>query len=361
MRRVFCITAGRTGSHYLAALFGAVRGAVSAHEDQPIGIGAPMEQWNDGVEEPMRAIAALKARRITARAGRRPYLEANHTFIKGQGWHLAEHFPHHEMAVILLRRDADKVAQSLLRTRTVPGKTPWARMWYLRPGQRKNLAEPGAGASDLELCHWYVDEIERRTHAFATRFPDITRVEVAIEELNDAGFVHDLFERRLGLPVDTRELGRRIGHGKDPAHAAFAPVPDLTDLPALRDPDALPPDAQENLRRDILSCLETMIRDEPAKPRLSFIGGWHHTLMPAIIHALTSKERELAKRFGVALPQTAFEMDFMFWALMRLRPRDPVALLYGRDEHGHYAPLTANATPWASLRLLLRNALFRRG
>jgi hypothetical protein len=116
------------------------------------------------------------------------------------------------------------------------------------------------------------------------------------------------------------------------------------------------------LRRDILAHLEEAIRDEAAKPRVSFIrgGGWY-TLMPAIIHALTSHERELAKRFGVALPQTAFEMDFMFWTLMRLRPRDPVALLYGRDEHGHYAPLTANATPWASLRLLLRNALIRCG
>src|SRR5262245_36719073 len=118
VRRVFCITAGRTGSHYLAALFGAVRGAVSAHEDQPLGIGVPMEQWNDGFEEPMRALAALKARRIAARAGKRVYLEANHTFIKGHGWHLVEHFPRHEMAVIVLRRDANKVAQSLLRTRT---------------------------------------------------------------------------------------------------------------------------------------------------------------------------------------------------------------------------------------------------
>lgn len=352
---VFTISAGRTGTHYLETLFACVAGARSRHEDLPIGVGPEMGAFNEGDEAPMRGVAALKAR--IARRGPGPYLEANHAFIKGYGWFLPELLGPESLAVIYLRRDPGLVASSLLRVRGVPGRTWWSRLWYLAPGQAKNLSQPPPEASALELCRWYAEEIDRRALAYRERFPEVTFVEVTLEELNDYAFVSELLGVRLGLPVDEGRLRAAVGRRTPDLNREFASPPDLSDL-ELRDPDALEGPPYRALQAELVTHLAESQRAELLLREPGLVG---ETIMLSVVRVVTGRSRELSQRFGVALPNTRFEIELILALLIRLRPLDPMGLLFLRLPDGSYTLPALNSAGGLGdvLPLLLGNALRR--
>jgi len=355
---VFTISAGRTGTHYLATLFACVRDASSGHEDLPIGVGAPMVAFAEGDEEPMRAVAELKAEVVRARAGSGTYLEANHAFVKGYGWFLPALLGSENLRVIYLRRSPELVAKSLLRVRGVPGRTSWSRLWYSAPGQARNRREPRPDADALALGRWYAEEIDRQAVAYRASFPGVEVVEVTLEDLNDYAFVEDLFVRRLGLRIDAERLRAAVGVHTPDLNREFAAPPDLSDLPGLRDPDSLPPEARASLEARVRAYLRryhgsALIHQEPG-----LVG---ETIMTSIVRVVSGQARALAREFQIAVPNTEFEIDLIMGLLRELRPLDPMGLLFTRGPGGGYDLPAANSDGglWAVLPVVAANALRR--
>ena len=129
--------------------------------------GEPMQRFNQGDEAPLRDLMPAKWNAIRrARGRRRTYCETNHSFVKGWGWLVPDEWaPQEQIGVIILRRDPEKVATSLLRLHDVPGASSFSRTWYLAPGSKRNRSEPPAGGDPYDLCAWYVRETYLRAEA----------------------------------------------------------------------------------------------------------------------------------------------------------------------------------------------------
>lgn len=83
---IFCISSGRSGSHYLQTLFHHVSDCRAFHEADPIGNGGAMRRYARGDMGPMRTIVERKAAIIRGlKRECRLYVETNHCFIKGLG------------------------------------------------------------------------------------------------------------------------------------------------------------------------------------------------------------------------------------------------------------------------------------
>ena len=357
---VFTISAGRTGTHYLATLFACVRDASSGHEDLPIGVGAPMVAFAEGDEVPMRAVAELKACvvRARARAGGGTYLEANHAFVKGYGWFLPALLGPKNLRVIYLRRAPELVAKSLVRVRGVPGRTSWSRLWYSAPGQARNHGQPSPDADALALGRWYAEEIDRQAAHYRASFPEVEVIEVTLEDLNDYAFVEDLFVRQLGLSIDAKRLHAAVGKHTPDLNREFAAPPDLSDLSPLRDPDALAPEVRASLQARVRGYLCRYHGSELILQEPGLVGD---TIMTSIVRVVTGQSRALAREFRIAVPNTEFEIDLIMGLLRRLRPLDPMGLLFTRSPEGGYDLPAANSDGglWAVLPVVAANA-FRR-
>lgn len=341
---VFTISAGRTGTHYLATLFACVEDASGGHEELPIGVGPPMVAFAEGDEGPIREVAELKARIVRAKAGKGSYLEANHAFVKGYGWFLPELLGAENLRVIYLRRSPELVAKSLLRVRGVPGRTAWSRLWYSAPGQARNLAEPEPGASSLALGRWYAEEIERQARAYRERFPEVTVIEVTLEELNDFEFVRALFVDQLGLSVDEERLQTAVGTHTPDLNREFVTPPERAELEGalesgalesgeagLRDPDQLTPAERAELKLRTIVYLREHHREDLLVREPGQVG---NTIMTSIVRVVTGQSALLAKEFEVWIPNTDFEIDLILSLLEDLRPLDPMGLLFTRLPKG---------------------------
>lgn len=355
---MFTISAGRTGTHYLATLFACVRDASSGHEDLPIGVGAPMRAFAEGEEEPMRAVAELKARVVRERAGSGTYLEANHAFVKGYGWFLPELLGPENLRVIHLRRDPELVAKSLLRVRGVPGKTSWSRLWYSAPGQARNRQEPSPGSDALALGRWYAEEIERQAALYRARFPGVEVFEVTLEELNDYAFVEDLLTRKLGLEVDAPRLRAAVGEHTPDLNREFVAPPDLSVFADLRDPDTLPPGVRASLAARVRAYLREHHAPELTEQVPGLIGD---TIMTSIVRVVTGQASALAREFRIEVPNTEFEIELIMGLLQELRPLDPMGLLFTRTPAGGYDLPAANSDGGlrSVIPVVMRNAFNR--
>jgi hypothetical protein len=355
---VFTISAGRTGTHYLATLFACARNASSGHEELPIGVGAPMEAFAEGDEEPMRAVAELKARLVRQRAGAGTYLEANHAFVKGYGWFLPALLGPENLRVIYLRRDPELVARSLIRVRGVPGRTSWSRLWYSAPGQARNRREPRPESDALELGRWYAEEIERQADHYRASFPEVKVVEVTLEDLNDYAFVSDLFTRELGLDVDADRLRAAVGEHTPDLNREFVAPPDLSGFSELRNPDEFPPEVRASLAARVRAYLRKYHAGELSAQEPGLIG---ETIMTAIVRVVTGQASALAREFRIEVPNTEFEIDLIMGLLRELRPLDPMGLLFTRTPAGGYELPAANSDGGlaAVLPVVVGNALRR--
>lgn len=222
---IFSINTGRCGSDYLKTIFDHVERCEAFHEPKPIGNGRAMRLFSRGHVEPMRRLARKKAVIIaTVTQDDRLYVETNHCFIKGFGWFLPQHIRQDRIGVIVLRRNPDKVAKSLLRIGCSP-LTDFGRRWITVP-EKKNPLVPAPklfisarlsylfccsslrlyrqlnsfrwprsktplkvpkwlSAYEFDCTIWYIHEIVALGEAFKKQYPGIRYYETAIDDLND--------------------------------------------------------------------------------------------------------------------------------------------------------------------------------
>ena len=329
IRYVFCINPGRSGSEYLARVLGCAAGAIGAHEAFPVMNGRPMLRFNDGDEAELRALMPAKAKAIAKRHRRdRVYFETNHSFIKGWGYLFPDIYaPQCEIGVIVLRRDPEKVAASLLRVRDVPGLTAWSRAWYLTPNAKHDLHPLPAGATPLDRCRWYVREVGLRADDYKRRFPNVTYFDATLEELNDIDTVRRMLaafglepgprlEQVVGTPTNAKDEWPRW------------PLEELTAPPQYPSADDLPPAERDALLANQLEYLRRKRGPElaalPPDPRYA------NTRLLGVTRVLADAERELEDAFGRALLFTDYEHTLRHELLRSVAPRDPAFLIHRR-------------------------------
>lgn len=158
-RLIFTVTTGRSGTAYLASLFGFARGVYTVHEPAPefADVLRPVQNNPDLahrflLEEKLPAILRISAP---------VYIETSHLACKG----FLE--PLLELGIvpdlIIHRRPARDVARSMLKMGTIPGRTDKGLRFYLSPDDPRVLAlSDWQNLHDYQLCYWYCLELERR-------------------------------------------------------------------------------------------------------------------------------------------------------------------------------------------------------
>ena len=129
---IFSINSGRSGSDYLTELLSKASNTTSIHEGFPIMNGMPMKKFNEGNASELYKLVSLKMKQIhrQIKNGAKIYCETNHSYIKGWGYIIPdEYIPQEEIAIVILRRDIDRVAYSLLGVHNVPGTSESNRTW----------------------------------------------------------------------------------------------------------------------------------------------------------------------------------------------------------------------------------------
>lgn len=168
-RLVFCVNPGRAGSAWLAQALSCLDAVEARHEPDPNFVWAmrPAQRW------PALAASFWRAAKLPAiAASPKPvYIETSHLFGKG--------FLEPLLALglvpdlILLRRDARKVALSYLRLGGVPGRSKGGWRFHLHPGDRVLLPLlEWRDLSDYQLLYWSVLEVEERQRVFADAVRD---------------------------------------------------------------------------------------------------------------------------------------------------------------------------------------------
>lgn len=242
---IFSINTGRSGSNYLCRIFENVKDCKALHEPRPICNGMPMRKYLRGKSEPMKRIMEEKTRSIrTLKSDFRLYFESNHCFIKGFGWFIPQYFPQSKLGVIILRRNAAEISDSLLRIGCTP-LTARGRMWICTPDAHDSDIDPPRGAffyqfsrlvklvmrvlnylaRQVGISHlkepswlvsyeracieWYVEEINAKASAFKRRYPQVKYYEVDIKDLNCFRSVKQMLEH-FGCE-GTRQLKSVVG------------------------------------------------------------------------------------------------------------------------------------------------------
>ncbi len=168
-RLIFTVTTGRSGTAYLASIFGFARMVYSVHEPSPEYADVlRLVQTNS---ERAREFLLTKKLPVILATPSDIYVETSHLACKG----FLE--PLLELGVvpdlIIHRRAPRDVALSMLKMGTIPGRSDKGLRFYLSP------ADPGVFAPsnwhtlhDYQLCYWYCLEIERRAGNYKQLFKE---------------------------------------------------------------------------------------------------------------------------------------------------------------------------------------------
>jgi len=181
---VVTITAGRSGTTYLASVLGILPGVSSPHEAPPHYVYAMRHAQHDR-DAARRFLLEYKLPTIAAAPAPR-YADVNHLLCKG----FLE--PLLDLGIIpgaiLLRRAPRAVATSWLTRGQIPGRNRGGLRMHLHPGDPGVLPLPQWGtATDYQLCFWYALEIERRQRAYGAHLEQLGAavVDVTADELHD--------------------------------------------------------------------------------------------------------------------------------------------------------------------------------
>lgn len=223
IKYIFCISTGRSGSKYLADLFGVIPGVISVHEPEPQLNGRPMTLYLEGKEEGIQELMDSKLLRTAETVkGSTMYIETTHCFIKGFGWELPKHIDQDQLGIIILKRDHQQVVQSYLRIGcsqfTYKG-AKWllshrlflrdsnlnyrlsytlSYIWYtllrlLRKmgmiNNERNYLPAFVKANEERFLHWYCKKSDDLTKIFMAKFPSIKYFELGFTELNNEGSI----------------------------------------------------------------------------------------------------------------------------------------------------------------------------
>jgi hypothetical protein len=188
---VFTLTAGRTGTAWLAELLAANLAVPVVHEPLEIddfGVNMPdirtMRSFNDRGNDPIVTAFWERKRRLI---GRQPiYIETNHTLAKcGLIENIADTPMGFRTSIIVLTRDkAACCASYLLRGDFINATMEWS--WFLSPRYRNNIIsfEPFEAMKEFGHPVWYVLEIEARQHYYEFLYGERVRfVRAALAEL----------------------------------------------------------------------------------------------------------------------------------------------------------------------------------
>lgn len=213
MKLIFALTAGRTGTAYLAELIKwNIKDAEAQHEIDSFssfGVDTPdishLHAFNNEGNTPLiQEFWKRKLGKILA-CGKPVYVETSHMLMKaGLVENMAELAHDHEVHFVVLRRDAMKIVESFYRRRDfMDNMNMWTR--YLDPDYAKNKVTSQRLFSFAEQVHtlrcWYLNEIEVRIAQYCFKYsnhPFIYFHMCDIDDLNDRKNIEKLFNG-LGL------------------------------------------------------------------------------------------------------------------------------------------------------------------
>ena len=202
MRQIFTLTAGRTGSAWLAELFRQNLLCDAVHE--PIGINdfgirmpdiRLMRMFNNyGNNEEVRAFWHKKFAAIQSGT----YVETNHTLGKcGLIENIVLNGLQDSTAIVILKRNlVDQCCSYVQRHDFANITIPW--QWYLHPSYMKIMVDPkpfeplGPFATPV----WYCYEMEARQEYYYAKFSqEMLMVKVNLENVTTLPGAQELFER----------------------------------------------------------------------------------------------------------------------------------------------------------------------
>ncbi|MEM9509622.1 MAG: hypothetical protein AAGA16_18395 [Cyanobacteria bacterium P01_E01_bin.35] len=322
IKYIFCINSGRSGSDYLTELLSKAENTVSIHEGVPIMNGSPMRKYNNGDEGELQKLMPLKIREINKKSknGSKIYCETNHSFIKGWGYLLPDaYISQSEIGVIILKRDIDKTAYSLIRVRDVPGISEWTRTWLLSPNSRRNLSQPDHDASPWDLCQWYVKETYLRGEEYKKMFPRIKYVECDLEQLNNYEFIKDMFATFGLIPTSLLQnaIGKVVNVRNEWSKLSLEELLATSNYPSA---DSLEDKERDELISQMLNHLQTKKADAIAQAQPDYAMGGSFAMEANKIVA--DAERELEEVFQYSLMFTETE-GILIWELLNtINPKD---------------------------------------
>ncbi|MEM7762283.1 MAG: hypothetical protein AAF298_29825 [Cyanobacteria bacterium P01_A01_bin.40] len=322
IKYIFCINSGRSGSDYLTELLSKAENTVSIHEGVPIMNGSPMRKYNNGDDSELQKLMPLKIREINKKSknGSKIYCETNHSFIKGWGYLLPDaYISQSEIGVIILKRDIDKTAYSLIRVRDVPGISEWTRTWLLSPNSQRNLSQPDHDASPWDLCQWYVKETYLRGEEYKKMFPRIKYVECDLEQLNNYEFVKDMFATFGLIPTSLLQnaIGKVVNVRNEWSKLSSEELLATSNYPSA---DSLEDKERDELISQMLNYLQTKKADAIAQAKPDYAMGGSFAMEANKIVA--DAERELEKVFQYSLTFTETE-GILIWELLNtINPKD---------------------------------------
>ena len=254
---VFTLSAGRTGTGFLAELLRVNLPAAEVHHEI-LGYRAFGRDTPD-VSQSMRfnafgnvpAVQAFWSDKL-ARIAASPapvYAETCHLLMKaGLCENLAPLLAHGEVHLLALQRDPLATLRSLLERHPYPdAATQW--LWYLDPAYPRNLvpAEEYMRIRPGGYWLWYLLEVMTRAEWYRLRLADTAGVQVhrlRLEDIVQAPGATALFDA-LGLPLSAAvQLPPRINEGQPPVRVSAEALAALAPRAALLEQEALTRAAQ---------------------------------------------------------------------------------------------------------------------
>ena len=189
-RLIFTVTTGRSGTGYLAKMLSFVPNVVSYHEPRP-DFADVMRLVQQDVSIAYGFWIEKKLPQIMEEPAS-TYIETSHLFCKGFVEPLLKLGVTPDL--IILTRPHRRVAASLHRLDTIPGRTEKGLRYLVSPGDPGVLALPGwQTLTDYQLCYWYCLEIERRSHEYERTFLEKNArvAKVALSEIDTVRGFHN--------------------------------------------------------------------------------------------------------------------------------------------------------------------------
>lgn len=166
-RLIFTVTSGRSGTHFLTRLLAYCPGVDVFHEELTHSYHTVLRAAQNDPAVARQFVCERKLPFI-ASCSQPIFVETSHLVCKG----FLEAFLEQGLVpdLILLGREPRKIATSLYRLGTIPGRNEKALQFYLMPADPDVVSEPGwTEWSDYQLCYWHALEIERRQRVYGER------------------------------------------------------------------------------------------------------------------------------------------------------------------------------------------------
>jgi hypothetical protein len=213
MKLIFTLSAGRTGTAYLAELMRRNVADAEVHHEiltySSFGVDSPdisqLHTFNNAGNTPyVQEFWRRKLDKIFA-CGKPCYVETSHILMKaGLVENIASMAGQHEVHFIILERDKAQTAISFLQRGDFMNKgNMW--LWLLEPGYSRNMV---AFAPPLLLPLWYLYEIEARAHYYKkhySHYPHMHFHTTTVDDLNTKENIAAFYDQ-LGIAVDKENI-----------------------------------------------------------------------------------------------------------------------------------------------------------